>query len=227
MGANEVRERLQYLADLAEIRRAGGELPEGMTPNTYLRTKRWAKAEARAYETRAVESGDDGDLEPVDGGAAFEPQSAADFNPSHVAMHEAAHAVVSIALGTKVESIWLTEDGGGRCRFERFDDMVARGERTQHAAYCRAVAVLAGGLVCPSSPRSRADEAIARNMTAEAGASVEFWQRVERRAVRMVEQYRCDIFRVATALDRRRKLTGDQVANIMEGKPLLLQRKPT
>lgn len=142
------------------------------------------------------------------------------FGPSDTAWHEAAHAVVAIAQGTKVDHIALRRDGGGYCQAETFDDLRRRGLTAAQAARRRAIIALAGGLASPETHASPSDESNARNAIASAGGGGEMWLECRQQASNLVTRHRKAIRDVALALDRRTRLSGDQVRRLMKGLPL-------
>ncbi len=144
-----------------------------------------------------------------------------DFEPSNTALHEAGHAVVAHVLGQRVEKVVLLKKGGGYCVTEWFDELIARGCTPARVAFEYAVMALAGGTADPDQTPSPADVKIAKNAIAEAGGGAAEWARAEAEAKRLVTKHWAVIRKVALALDRFGQISGDQVARVVAGKPVL------
>lgn len=154
-------------------------------------------------------------------GLEIKREGAAAFEPSAVALHEAGHAVVALALGVEVRRVLVKKDGGGLCYTETYDELRARGITARAAAFYQACMALAGGAADPEGAPSSTDVRIAKNAIASGGGGIAEWEKSEARTRALVKQNHAAIRQVALALDRRGELTGREVANMLGGKPLL------
>ncbi|MEB3047048.1 hypothetical protein [Rhizobium mulingense] len=134
--------------------------------------------------------------------------------PSEIALHEAAHVLAAIRNGIGVLHVSLDV---GEVILEPPGDSLEQGHHYSAVAASYAIIALAGRAAAPETGVSEADQVLLRNalfLASLADPPDEMCRAFSALAEHFVAKYRDEIEHLAGILDRRRAMTGTEIAEI-------------